>query len=459
MSDTLGFADELNAQGAGRDHLVPLPAISFLLMKLLHCIASVNPAGGGPIEGIKQRAKCMAIAGHSVEILSLDSPSDPWVADCPVKVEAVGPGFGAYRFAWGFVSRLRAIHERYDAVIVNGLWQYNSLATWRTLRNTDTPYFVFTHGMLDPWFKRAYPLKHLKKWIYWPWADYRVLRDARAVLFTCEEEWRLARQSFWLFKCNKRVVNYGTAAPTSNPEQQRATFLDKFPHLREKRIILFLSRIHEKKGCDLIIKAFARLLTTDNRPQNTDHGPRTSDLRSLTSDLRPLHLMIAGPCAQPAYLDQLKNLAAGLGLLTSDLRPSTSVHGPLTTDHITFSDMLNGDLKWGAFRSAEVFALPSRSENFGIVVAEALACGTPVLISNRVNIWREIEADGGGLVEDDTEAGAFRLLERWIKTDRAMQARMRDRALDCFNQRFEIQQAARSLIKTITECLHADGTA
>ena len=62
-------------------------------------------------------------------------------------------------------------------------------------------YFVFTHGMLDPWFKRTYPLKHLKKWLYWPWAEYRVLRDAQAVLFTCEEERILARQSFWLYKC------------------------------------------------------------------------------------------------------------------------------------------------------------------------------------------------------------------------------------------------------------------
>jgi hypothetical protein len=73
-----------------------------------------------------------------------------------------------------------------------------AFATWRALHGTDIPYFVYPHGMLDPWFKRTYPLKHLKKWTYWPWADYRVLRDARAVLFTTEQERLLARQSFWL---------------------------------------------------------------------------------------------------------------------------------------------------------------------------------------------------------------------------------------------------------------------
>ena len=76
----------------------------------------------------------------------------------------------------------------FDAVIINGLWQYHSFGAWRALRGTATPYYVFPHGMLDPWFKRSFPLKHLKKWLYWPWAEYRVLRDARAVIFTCEAE-------------------------------------------------------------------------------------------------------------------------------------------------------------------------------------------------------------------------------------------------------------------------------
>jgi hypothetical protein len=72
-------------------------------------------------------------------------------------------------------------------VIVQGVWQYSSFGVWRALRGTETPYFVFTHGMLDPWFKRTYPLKHIKKLLYWPWGEYRVLRDAAAVLFTSKK--------------------------------------------------------------------------------------------------------------------------------------------------------------------------------------------------------------------------------------------------------------------------------
>src|SRR5260370_33621059 len=117
--------------------------------------------------------------------------------------------------------------------------------------------------MVDPWFARTYPLKYLKKWIYWPWGEYRVLRDARAVLFTCEEERVLAGQSFWLYRCNGVGVNLGTARPTGDPEAQARTFHDRFPPLRAKRLALFMRRIHPYKGCDLAIQAFAKVLAKD----------------------------------------------------------------------------------------------------------------------------------------------------------------------------------------------------
>src|SRR5204862_6885193 len=137
----------------------------------------------------------------------------------------------------------------YDAVIVHGIWQYSSFGVWRALRGTSTPYYVFPHGMLDPWFNRAYPLKHLKNLFYCPWAEYRVLRDAAAVLFTSEEERRLARRSFSPYQCKEVVVNYGTAAP-ANLESARNAFFDALPNLRGERFFLFLGRLHEKQGCD-----------------------------------------------------------------------------------------------------------------------------------------------------------------------------------------------------------------
>ena len=111
--------------------------------------------------------------------------------------------------------------------------------------------------------------------------------------------------------------------------------------------------------------------------------------------------------------------------------------------------MLAGDIKWGALRSAEVFVLPSHQENFGIAVAEALACGTPVLISDQVNIWREIAADGAGLVKPDTVDGTFALLDRWQGYDATIREGMCLAAHNTFHQRYEIGAAARSLVAAL----------
>jgi len=118
-------------------------------------------------------------------------------------------------------------------------------------------------------------------------------------------------------------------------------------------------------------------------------------------------------------------------------------------DRITWPGMLQGDDKWGAFHAAEVFCLPSHQENFGIVVAEAMACGKPVLISNKVNIWREIDVDGGGVVRDDTTDGTENALRYWLALPAAEQQAMRDAATHSFNARFQIDKVAQVLIEII----------
>src|SRR6476646_2695037 len=130
----------------------------------------------------------MVRRGHDVEIVALDPPDAEWLRSMEPRVHAIGRGTGFYGYSPVLDRWFRAHRDEYDRVIVNGLWQYPGLAVWRRFSGTTTPYFVFPHGMLDPWFKRTYPLKHIKKWFYWPWAEYRILRDAAAVIFTSEEE-------------------------------------------------------------------------------------------------------------------------------------------------------------------------------------------------------------------------------------------------------------------------------
>jgi len=205
-------------------------------MKILHVINSVKASGGGPIEGVRQLGIANRRQGHQVEVVSLDAPDSRDAKNFLLPVHALGPGLLKNSYSRRLVPWLRENIRNYDIVIVNGIWQYHSFAIWRVLHKGHTPYVVYTHGMLDPWFKTRYPLKHLKKMLYWPWAEYRVLRDAGAVLFTCEEERRLARQSFRPYRCNEVIVNYGTAGPDGDPDVERETFFESFPELRGKRL-------------------------------------------------------------------------------------------------------------------------------------------------------------------------------------------------------------------------------
>jgi glycosyltransferase involved in cell wall biosynthesis len=140
------------------------------------------------------------------------------------------------------------------------------------------------------------------------------------------------------------------------------------------------------------------------------------------------HLVMAGP-DQVGWQTQLNQRAEEVG----------------AASRITWTGMLHGELKWGALRAAEIFVLPSHQENFGIAVAEALAVGVPTLISDKVNIWREVLAGHAGLVAEDTLEGTCRLLQSYLEMPGEQKLVMRECARVCFAEHFEIGKAAENL--------------
>jgi glycosyltransferase involved in cell wall biosynthesis len=382
-------------------------------MKILRAIRSMDPQGGGVASSVQAMSIALKNCGHEVEIVSLDSPTAPWVINCPILIHALGPVQTSYGYTSKYVPWLKQHIQEYDAVIVEGLWQYHSFGAWRALRHSHIPYFVFSHGMLGFWFKQQYPFKHLKKWLYWFWAEYQVLRDARAVFFTCEEERLSARKSFWLYQCHEKIINLGTSISLPEATQQQFRFFKIFPQLQNKRFLLFLGRIHPIKGCDLLIQALATVAKQEK--QNL-----------------PLHLVIAGPDSS--------NWQAKLEKMVTQLA---------ITHQVTWTGLLDNQLKLGALYSSEALILPSHHENFGMVVAEAMACSKPVLISDQVGIWREIEQDNAGIVAPDTLEGTTQLLKEWLAMDSSERISMGKNAYQSFLNRFEINKVTKSLVETI----------
>lgn len=379
-------------------------------LKVLQLVHTLDPSVGGVATAVLGLSRGLARRGHKIDIVVLDDPGAPWLANIGLPGQALGAGLTSYRYSPKLLPWLKEHGGDYDRVIVNGIWQYLSFAAWRRYAGSAIPYFVFPHGMLDPWFKETFPLKHLKKWLYWPWADYRVLRDAAAVIFTSEEERLLARKSFWLYRAREKVSPLGVETPLPVSDYMRDKFFERYPQLRNKRVLLFFGRLHPKKGCDILLDAFAQVADDS------------------------VALMMAGP-DQVGWQAELQQRAEQLKVST----------------RVIFPGMLQGEMKRAALAAADAFVLPSHQENFGMAVVEALAAGLPALISNRINIWREIDQDRAGYVEPDDFSGTTRLLQRWIGAPQSVRDEMRTNARRCFEQRFEISKAVDSLLEVLNE--------
>ena len=346
--------------------------------RILHIIGTIDPEAGGPSESVRALLN-FGPPGYTGEVLTLDSPDAKFYQDIPFPVHALGPQTSTYGYNRKLYAWLRDNRDRFDGVMVNGLWQYIGLAAWLALRGRK-PYVVFSHGMLDPY----------------------------KVLFTTQAESRLAEQSFWLHKWNGYVIPFGANRPPEDRDTLQQAFYEQCPQMRGRRFILYLGRIHRKKGCDMLIRSFVKLAQRD--PE--------------------LHLMMAGP-DQQGWSDDLKRIVVDAGL-------SDRVHWP---------GMLRGDVKWGSFFASEVFILPSHQENFGIAVAEALACGRPVLLADKVNIAPDIAEDGAGLMEPDTPEGTDNLVQRWIEMRADEREAMAAQALATFNMRYDMRQNAVTIMR------------
>jgi glycosyltransferase involved in cell wall biosynthesis len=342
------------------------------------------------------------------EVVSCDAPDAAWLGQDSFRLHALGPGKFGYTYAPRLYPWLLENLGHFDAVVVHGLWLWPSIAVLRALKKCtgNRPrFFVMPHGMLDPWFQRdpSRRLKAVRNFFYWWMVERHVVNGADAMLFTCEEELRLARQTFGGYHPRREInVGYGIPEPPPFTESMRAAFLERVPGLGGRPYVLFLGRIHPKKGGDLLVNAYLQILKTDFPD-----------------------LVIAGPGWDSEFG---RRVAAAVG-------EHPKIHRV---------GMLEGEAKWGALYGCDAFVLPSHQENFGIAVVEALACNKPVLISNKVNIWREIAEDGAGVVEEDSVEGTARMLQRFVEGEMAGGDKGRFRG--CFRRRFEIQQAAQSFI-------------
>jgi glycosyltransferase involved in cell wall biosynthesis len=347
-------------------------------VRILHLIATLSPSTGGPGEACLGLCRELAKRGHEVSIYTTafghsdtqgagrtEYPLAEPVYDGGVEIRFFAETDRRFYLSSPSLYRaLRTVIPTVDIVHIHSIYLFHSTVGAYLCRRFHVPYVIKPHGTLDPYLRRRH---RLRKWLHEMIVERRSFRGAAAIQFTATEEMELAtktRIGRRLFESTiGAIVPNGVVIPEAfEPEESGADsegLVQQFPELRGKRIVLFLGRINFKKGLDILSAAFARLC-------------RKRD---------DIHLLIAGPDNE------------GYGL-----RVKESLLAENVLDRVTFAGMLRGAYKNAAFQMSEIFVLPSYSENFGIAIVEAMAQGLPVVVSDRVNIWREIDDAAAGLV-------------------------------------------------------------
>ena len=359
-------------------------------MRLLHVTQSYYPFldMGGPTVKVRAIARGLASSGHAVTVLTADLGFD----SAKQKIT------NAVRGRWGFEARengVEAIYLRtrgryrsltwnpgvapfcrerlgnYDLTHIYGLYDLVGPRVGSACRRIARPYVVEPMGMFLPivrniWMKR----------LYHDMLGGRLLKGADRVIATSEQE-RLEFLEGGIPESKIVVRRNGIEVPAKIPSA--GSFRSEWQISKDVKLVLFLGRLVSKKSPDLILQAFSHWNQRGN-------GSRGSVL------------VMAGPDEGDGFRRRLEASVAPMGLNGS----------------VLFTGPLYGDAKWAAYRDADVFVLPSQNENFGNTAAEAVACGTPVLVTDRCGIAPIVDQRAGLVVPHDCaalEAGLAQILD------------------------------------------------
>ena len=332
-------------------------------MILLHYLPSLDRTSGGTT------AYMQLLASELGKLADLHIATHPSAHPVPVanaRVHYISPSLlGGMKRQW----RRLLDDVRPDFVHVNGCWMPQCVFAQRWAQQAGYKVVLSPHGMLEPWImSRHYWTRKLPAlWLY----QKRAVVLADYLHATAESE----KDNLLQLGYNSKIAVIANGIEVEGVEMKSSW--------KRTGKILFLSRIHVKKGINFLIEAFA----------------------ALKDSLSDVELLVAGE-GDPVYVAELEQLAAQLGV----------------GKQVRFIGGVYGDEKWRLFREADVFVLPTYSENFGIVVAEALACGTPV-ITTKGTPWQELETCSCGWWTEVGAQGAARALSVFLqKSDADLEA-------------------------------------
>ena len=335
-------------------------------MRVLHVIPSLSRMHGGPSHAIDLMTNTLGGLGVEVEIATTDDDGprrrvSKAVATSEVELRAAGnrplrrffrKWTDFYKISPGLAVWLLRNVRNYDVVHIHALFSFSSTSAAWIARWKGTPYVVRPLGVLNEYGRTQ--RRPLLKRLSIRFIERPILRAAAAVHFTADAERKEAMETGIPFR--SVVIPLGVAPV---PQGDGSRLLGLFPGLSDGIRLLFLSRLDPKKNLEGLIEALAL----------------------LRSNGRAVSLIVAGS-GDAAYVHSLKEWAQAQGV----------------AEHITWLGHVESSDKADAFSAADIFVLPSYSENFGIVVAEALSAGLPCVVGRGVALAESVARAGAGIV-------------------------------------------------------------
>jgi glycosyltransferase involved in cell wall biosynthesis len=362
-------------------------------MKLLCVVPSYWPAFqyGGPIYALHGLNMALVKKGINVHVYTTNVGLDRKI---PVNLEIDVDGvkvtyFGftkffeilggtGWQFSWPMTMALKENVKNFDLIYIVSVWNYPVAAAGYYCRRVKKPYIIALFGLLYPYTAGK---KSWKKWPYYCLVAKRDLKGASAIHYTTKDEAEKCH-SFLCLKNREIIIPNGIDLSEYNDFPAKETLRQRYPILKDKKVILFLSRINWKKGMDILVKAFGM----------------------LAKERDDVHLLIVGN-DEENYGTKVKHWLKEYGLEYNDSSHSSAILNHEScimhrSAQVTFTGMLTGREKIEAYAGSDLFVLPSYSENFGMAVVEAMECGVPVVISNKVGIYKEVKENKAGIVVD-----------------------------------------------------------
>lgn len=311
-------------------------------------------------------------------------------------------------FAQELFKGIKENIKKFDLVHIHGIFSFIEINVSILSQKYNKHYIISPRGSLS--LELVKRKSRYLKMIYLKLIGKRIFESSSGIHVLTEYE----KEEVAKFKFNlKNIYVVPNGIKLSEFDSANEEIFKIFPFLKNKKYILFLSRINWKKGLDILIPAFYE----------------------ISKIYKDIYLLIAGPDNE-GYGEKIKKLIKNYGI----------------EDKVIFTGPLYGKEKISAFKNAEIFVLPSYSENFGLAVLEAMACGKPCVISNKVGIYEEVKKYNAGIIVETNSRSLYNGIQILLK-DENLKRKISENAKKIVKNEYDIEKVAEKMIKVYEDIL------